>query len=430
MGYQFQGHQNGSQGHQPVSQGYYAPTQQPSTSAYGSVYYSVGNGADVGNHLAFRGEALDLFFGNVKRGNIDVTSYSDISKGLQPVHGLEPSLLSGGGMAFLQPASLPIDAHTEGGYGSIASHSYALPPMQNLRTRKEMEAVGDLLSQMTNTAYDNSNSNSMATVGMAQPGVHHVHSSMAIRSSNSPSGALPLPNTHVSATGSNHGSTPELTPGSSAMSYSSGHSPSSVGSNSGMSPSPSMSLYPSLPSAPPTSNSNSHPSSTLASQYDADSRRRFSGGTLQRAQPASMHAAKRDHSLSPPPPDHLVDSVDTDALSPAPTQSNLATSKKIDRHNIDPALAGITNSNSESAGSPTPPATSEADERWVENMRLLEWLKAFVRGKLERGEWEEEGEERDGEVKAKGMGKEAERIGMGDGEVLYPVLRAVGVRSG
>ena len=368
-------------------------------------------------------EVIDNLFGNIKRGAIDVTSYSDISKSLQAVQGLQPSLLSGGGgMTYLQPSSLAVGTHGEGGYGPVASHSYSLPPMQNLRTRKELEAIGDLLSQMTNTAYDNSHSNSMATVGMAQPSAHHVHSGIPIRNSNSPPDGLPRTNNPMSANVSTHGSTPELTPGSSVMSYSSGHSPISVSSNSGMSPSSSTSMYPSLPSAPPTSNSNLHPSSTLASQYDPDSRRRYSGGTLLRAQPASMHQVKRENSSSPAL-DHL-DPMDTTPSSPTPANSKLPATKKINKHNIDPALAGNTSPSTESSGSETPPANGEADEMWVENMRLLEWLRAFVRGRIERGEWEEE------ETKEEEGTGEGSRVGMGESEGLYPVLREVGVGSG
>ena len=109
--------------------------------------------------------------------------------------------------------------------------------------------------------------------------------------------------------------------------------------------------------------------------------------------------------------------------------------------NIDPLLAGESTS-SESGASErtvTPPREGlDQDEAWVENMRLLEKLRAFVHGMIERGEFVEQAcgaKKEGGEVKVEtGAGvadaEEEEEEEDGDRkveekltEVLYPTLK-------
>jgi hypothetical protein len=89
---------------------------------------------------------------------------------------------------------------------------------------------------------------------------------------------------------------------------------------------------------------------------------------------------------------------------------------------IDPALAGVT--------SPTPSEGPEAahdrdEEIWVENIRVIEALKHFIRDQLDRHMYEEdddvemmEGESIKQEVTSPSSNDTAE------GDSLYPVLRA------
>ena len=376
----------GYQGH-TGSQGYYAPTAQQSSVAYGPVYYNVNSGADVGN-ASFdsrkRGfDTLNEFFGDVKRRNFDPSSYTEVGNRLLALQGVQlPIPLGGGSMSDYSTQGM---VNTQGGgvYGPTASHGYALPPMPNLRTKNDLTAIDHILEQMTGSAYENAGP--MNASGGAHPGAQHMPSGMSLRHSNSPPSSLQLPPNHI-ATTSNHGSTPELTPGSTIISYSSGHSPSSSASNSGMSPSLNgASMYPTLPTTAATSNPNMAPSSNLGTQFDHDIRRRHSGGTLGKAQPArGAVKVKHEDDISHEDSMDVDDAPPTNTNPPIFTHTNVSTSK-ISKHNIDPALA-VAFGPSEGSDSPTPPAVAagEVDETWVENMRLLEALRAFVKGRLER----------------------------------------------
>ena len=420
MAYGYQGHTG--------SQGYYAPTAQQSSVAYGPVYYNVNSGADVGN-TSFDGrkrgfDTLNEFFGDAKRRNFDPSSYTEVGNRLLAFQGVQlPIPLGGGSMGDYSIQGM---VNTQGGsvYGPAASHGYALPPMPNLRTKNDLTAIDHILEQMTGSAYENAGS--INASGVAHPGTQHTPTGISFRHSNSPPGSLQLPRNHMAAA-SNHGSTPDLTPGSTVMSYSSGHSPSSSASNSGMSPSLiGASMYPTLPTTA-TSNPNMAPSSNLGTQFDQDIRRRHSGGALQKAQPARGAAVKVKHEDDPSHEDSMdVDDPPTSSAdTPIFTHTNVSSSK-ISKHNIDPALAGAFDP-SDGSDSPTPPAvaTGEVDETWVENMRLLEALKAFVKGRLERGEWEDEDADPDADPEANGEMLKNEEMGMGGG--MYPVLRSVDV---
>jgi len=58
--------------------------------------------------------------------------------------------------------------------------------------------------------------------------------------------------------------------------------------------------------------------------------------------------------------------------------------------NIDPALAG--SDAGSSSGSATPPAGNgpDAEELFLEHMKFLEGLREFIKGKLERGEYDDD----------------------------------------
>jgi hypothetical protein len=102
--------------------------------------------------------------------------------------------------------------------------------------------------------------------------------------------------------------------------------------------------------------------------------------------------------------------------------------------NIDPALSGGVSSpgvSSPGVSSPSASGTEEdnardrAEEVWVENIRVIEALRKLIADRLERGEYEDDTAEKDGDTE---MG-EAQEAQEGEKEVkaeesLYPVLRA------
>ena len=411
MNYGYQGHAN--------SQGYYAPTAQATTSTYGPVYYNTGT--DVGNHASYDTrkrtlDALDDFFGDAKRQAIDTSSYSDVSSRLVTFQGLQIPAISSGGMADYQPAHM-LGAGV--GFGPSSSHGYALPPMSNLRTKSDLTAVDRILEQMTGTAYDHSGA-------FTQPITHHHNSATAVRHSVSPPRSQHLQPNHSSAMSDHSIGTPELTSCASTVSYDSGHSPTSATSTHGMSPTGSGPLYPTIPNTSSGPMSNMVPTSALGAQFDTDLRRRRSGGTLQKARPIF---GGTDENMSAGQ-EGINEAMDMSPTSQPPTSYKSKKSNSF-KHNIDPALAG-TVSSSDSSGSLTPPATgngsipADAEENWVENMRLLEALKALVRGRLERGEWENDDdvENTDNHDNDHEMVKREETDMVGS---LYPVLKDVGM---
>ncbi|KZF24153.1 hypothetical protein L228DRAFT_266513 [Xylona heveae TC161] len=435
-------------GHAPSATGggYYA-AQAPSSSTFGPVYYSLGSTAEVGNAASYetrkRGlDALNEFFGDAKRRQIDPNSYAEVGHRLTSLQGVPLSLQNGAFASEYHHVPSPVAA-SAGGQGPVLHHQYSLPPMPNLRTKSDLLNVDQFLEQMQATVYESSNQ--AAAAGVAQPGVHYVHGGLNFRQSHSPPQApahtalhtgsshaanAPSTHSHVASGASAQGGTPALTPASSAMSYTSGHSPSSAHSGHRLSPLPresSSSMYPHLPavsasgdassgySAPMTGHA---PASTLGTMFE-EPRRRFSGGTLQ----AASRPSRSDGSRSP------SEEVATPPARETNKESGNATSSV-----IDPALA-------EAAQSPTTQsetAEDRAQESWVENIRTIEALRNIISAKLQHREYEEEDEPmadreptHEDEVRTptghfsrdedREM-TEAER----DAQSLYPVLREVG----
>ncbi|KFY86329.1 hypothetical protein V500_07688 [Pseudogymnoascus sp. VKM F-4518 (FW-2643)] len=402
-----QPHHNG--GHN----GYYQPQQAQS---YGPVYYPVNqHAADMGQHASYdprkRGfDALNDFFGDAKRRNIDPTSYPQVGQRLMHLHGLP---IQGGALIDYMP-SQPLMAVGGGGHGpgvaSMPQPHYSLP-MPNLKTKSDLLNIDNFLDQMQSTVYESSSA--AAAAGIHQPGGHYTHQAMGFRQSQSPpqTSAQNLsvqtsgPSSHMTATHSPQSSAPALTPPS-TMSYTTAHSPSSV---PGLSPgdssrhaSTSSVTYPTLPAvssayAPHTTS----PVSTLGTNFDSDPRRRYSGGMLQKSAVAPR--------VSPPARD---ESTTPDAKRPYGGSARAES-------NIDPALGGVS--------SPSPSGTEEGDARdraeevWVENIRVIEALRKLIADRLERGEYEDDKAE--GEDTEMGEAQEGEKEVKAE-ESLYPVLRA------
>lgn len=388
--------------------GYYAP--QPSTN-YALYFNQPPLGGPRGEHVGFGAaagnaydrkraydrayDAMDDFFGSAKRRQVDPTSYAQIGRSLLPLHNSlsVPNGPMGGGEQYLaQPQPAMVQPGPTPMTNPLTQQYYLPHTMHNARTQKDLIQLDNLLGQMQDTIYNSSH----ATAGV------HIHSGGeaslgGFRHSPSPTvvqrspGGMPAaadgyhhsvsaasmasPLTAISSTG-----TPAVTPPSSSMSYTSGHSPSP--SLSGLSPQSRHSstvsgvMYPTLPAALPTvaQGFGQSTTATLGPSFESNERRRYSGGMLQ-----------RERGMSPPR------SVE---------DSGRATPKA-----GDSAL---------SAGSPSSESDKESTkereeqyDRWLENMRVIESLRDYVRGRLERKEFVDEADRTDEADKKRPAGGEA-----------------------
>ncbi|KPI44356.1 uncharacterized protein AB675_8737 [Cyphellophora attinorum] len=349
-------------------------------------------------------DALDAFFGQVKRREFDPMQYQAVSRRLFELQGLQlPQIIpSSMGVPAYQPVSV--------GGGSYESNdpiqAYSLPPMGNAKTRGDLTSIDQILEQMQATIYEND-------THMSAPGQGNTGYVAYRTSSNSPPSAqLPhagnsptalLQHQHQSSVAStaDTASTPGLTPPSSAQSYTSGQSPIQ-----GHSAPHGSAIYPSLPSTSGDMTYGSNNAATLGGQYD-DERRHYHGGMLQRAAPAKKDEDMdmgSDGSVTPP----------ASAINNAIKGKGRASSPK--DANIDPSLG------SAEVGTPKSDATKEDGEtQWVQNMRLIEWMRDIIKKRLERGEYDED------EARAKEPSPDTEMTGTtkSDHEQLYPVLRHV-----
>jgi hypothetical protein len=402
---------------------------------YGSVSYPNNNVQDIQSMDTRRRaiEALNDFLGDIKRRAIDPSSYYDVGQRLQS-NSLPLPVASGNGYntgynnqsnsyGGFNTASL-IDAFSSNGYnvngatgsaggngganvhGPMAQHGYSLP-LPNARSKGDLQDIDRFLEQLQATVYETSNS--AATAGVQQPGVHtqsvdgfgfgNSHQSYS-RPSNSPpsmnsnqgyssSGTLSsvggsMPGVTSSASALD---TPALTPAS-VSSYSSGHSPMSSHGRSSLSSMGGNAMYPNLPSVTGISDigagyptTTSAPASGLASGFEGLEGRRYSGGRLQRQAP------EQDTEMT-------EDAATPEDGSRTPKQSDVkgATSS------IDPALRGEEEkSPSEASGTPAAEHDDKRQEEWVENIRVIEALRRWVGDRLRSGEYDSEEQSEQGQ---------------------------------
>ena len=315
-------------------------------------------------------DALNDFFGDAKRRQLDPASYAHVSQRLMPLHGNLPIHSGSIPAEYLSapaPAVVAVDGH--GGHGPYQQH-YALPPMANVRTKSDLVQIDHILEQMQSTVYENSNN--AAAAGVHQPGSHYLplnfrhsqspphsaaHGPSAIAASAYSAAHVASPLTAVSSTHSN--GTPAVTPPSSSLSYTSGHSPTA--SSSGLSPSSRHStttsaLYPTLP-AVTSGYPGQSATSTLGPSFDTDPRRRYSGGMLQRAAGPRPVIVERDNSATPKPSESAVSSVS----SPSAESEQGSESQQ-----------------------------DQAYEAWLENIRVIEYLREYVAHRINHGDFEAE----------------------------------------
>ncbi len=363
------------QGHNGTGQGYSTYNQpQVSYSQYGNVSYA-NHGAEVGTHATLESikhgvDAINRLLPDSQNGRFDPSILNQVVDRVTALQNSVPLLAT--------PAVNGTVAGEGGVYGPTAMH-YSLPPMDNLRTKDQIESTSVIIDQMSATLYEHQGHH--AGAGTGWPGARALQEDMHHRGSNSPPG-LQLPSSHnilATTPQSNHDGTPSLTPPSSAVSNTSGNSPPYTHSNHGMSPSsPTGQMYPPLPLPGPGTSSTSHgylpsmaPASTLSNQFNDQHRRRYSGGRLQKAAPGA----------------NQMDTTVDEASSPRHSFSN---------SDLDPALmdgaADIITFPSENSG--------EMDEKpvkvngfWLSNIRIVEALQKWLDWRIEHRMYESGGEE-------------------------------------
>ena len=101
-----------SNAHHPTHAGYYTPQQQ----TYGPVYYPVSHGGEVSQHATFDSrkrnyDALNDFFGDLKRNRIDASSYQQVGQRLVALQGIP---IQGGAIStdyMSAPSLVSVDGH-------------------------------------------------------------------------------------------------------------------------------------------------------------------------------------------------------------------------------------------------------------------------------------------------------------------------------
>ncbi|KIW01163.1 hypothetical protein, variant [Verruconis gallopava] len=383
---------------------YHGPGAPQQSSAYGPVYYAVSQPQNLNAEYEMRKkaafDALNEFFGDAKERRIDPTTYYDVGHRLMALQTIPAPVLAG---------------YTSDAYGgaSIATGPQLLQPqyslpLPNLRTKSDLLSIDQFLDQLQQTVYENSNQ--AAAAGVAVPGAHAVHTGLNFRTSNSPP-TMPAGQGQLSShaagipTTTGATDTPALTPASSVLSYTSGHSPSSVNSTHNISPSQRPSAGPMYPTLPGV-NAMAEGASGLGSSFDADLRRRYSGGQLQKGAPSAGDVMETE--------DTPVQSPRSGRDSPMPKIDKLGVSSPSMRNsNLDPALRSP---GAFSEGSASDYA-DKVQEAWIENVRTIEMLRNFVKEKLERGDYVRDDEDDQEVPKTKTEEDEAAS--------LYPVLREV-----
>lgn len=299
---------------------------------------------------------LNEFFGHAKRRSLDPQNYNQVGRSLVPLHGALSVHTGGIGTQYMTaaPPALPAIGSQSSAQSALDQHYY-LPPMPNLRTKGDLEQIDQILEQMQSTVYENSGSppstnypssfdlRHQSPVSRANVSNEHYAVSAA---------QMPSPLSAVSSTTSGSAA---HTPPSSSLSYTAGHSPASSHAMSPGSRHGSASVaYPSLPAT------TSYGSSTisLGSTFASNDSRRLSGGMLQRASGARRASEEAEEQAATPkaePQSPSSPSDDSDAGEPEPY------------------------------------------EAWLQNVRVIEYLREAIQDRLKKGEFESDSEMSDDE---------------------------------
>jgi hypothetical protein len=426
------------------SQVYYAPTQQPTGSNYGHVYYPATHGGDsaASTTLDSRNHgvnALNTFYYDAQRGAFDPKSYAQVESRLMAISASQFPFLSNGSMADYR-ATAPSAGQGGPQVGVLGpSPQYFLPAMNNLRTKNDLLAVDQIMEQAQATIYEHPSQMAAAGLGhLAQPDAYHVPSAPNLRQSRSPPAMPPRFSHHANVASVSHmmtptpsrDSPPALTPTDSTRSFTSGHSPVSRQSSGGISPATTGSMYPTLPGSSMAAMSSglfrpsAAPVSTLGNQFTGDEFLRMRSGQLHRGRP--LNVKEEAHEPDPRPElkvedkmelsdvpvarrDHDSSSTSAKQESPAPVEAR-PPNPEVSAAVIDPALSGVAAS---SAGELDEREVT-ADENWVMMARTIESLRSWIQRRVENGEFEPEDEHKE----ARGTTEERTE----STPSLYPVL--------
>ncbi|KAK8213628.1 hypothetical protein M8818_002932 [Zalaria obscura] len=396
-------------------------------SGYGQVNYPQSNSLSDLQTMDTRKraiEALNDFLGDVKRRAINPQQYYDVGQRLHSQN-LPLPVSSGFGYSTGNNYSNSpyggsnnmMDSFGGSGIGNGGgtmtqgplSQQYSLP-LSNARTKDDLVDIDRFLEQLSQTVYESSNSS--AAAGIQQPGIHAQFTgagyagmnTSGVRSSNSPPQQLQQQNSSMgSAMGgltsvanmagmtSSAGAmeTPALTPASVSSYASSAHSPMSSHSRSSMGSINGNSMYPSLPSVTGMSDlgagypsTTSAPASGLASGFDGLDGRRYSGGRLQRQAPGDRREGDVDSEAM---------DMDSDGnRTPRPHQQQVKKEHASSSH-IDPALRSSADIQTPENSTPShDSAEDKQQEAWVENIRVIEQLRQYIRQRIEAKEYEGE----------------------------------------
>ena len=108
---------------------YQSHAPQPPNPSYGNVYYTLNEGHEPG-HVSYeskkRGyDALNEFFGDLKRRQFDTNSYAAVGQRLLGLQNLQLPILSGGPIPEYQPMPAPVAVGGGGGGGGRRRRSSA-----------------------------------------------------------------------------------------------------------------------------------------------------------------------------------------------------------------------------------------------------------------------------------------------------------------
>lgn len=384
-------------------------------------------------------DQMNDFFGDAKRRNIDPGQYQDLgarfSQFLQmfapfAAGGWNPGYnhgFGGGGPSFDNGGQYQTQAAPA--MGSMN------PPFPELRTKNDLMSIDQFLEQLQHTVYDNEGAaqNFQPIAGMQHSGFgfqHRNSNSSPPRFGGSQTASATTPGSYPSSTFAH--STLDDTPSS----YQQGHSP--TGAHQSGSPNgrgQGGSLYPTLlsfsslehhnqfASGPPTS----LPPSGLGPQYDEnDGRRRYSGGYLQRAKPASRGEGGTDDEPRPTSSKgevKLEDGAKEGQTEGSPAQGEFKL----------PSVSEITREQQQSEGKESEQKV-EARASWERNLETLAAMRNYVIQRLQRGEYEGSGSEegnrtpranQDSEMRDEETSEGQATTPKREGASLYPVLRPV-----
>ncbi|KAI5305247.1 translation initiation factor eIF3 subunit [Ascosphaera pollenicola] len=163
------------------------------------------------------------------------------------------------------------------------------------------------------------------------------------------------------------------------------------------------------------------PASTLSSVFDADERRRFSGGMLQRARrvdkgdkaDTAAATSKGEDVVDPAMKGNVEEKENVEMQSQSGQSNGQPQHQQMEDREKTPSAAQPEHTQRDRSATPTaaaPAAAAAANdkqaqatgsvtasdgqrmsmEQWIANVRLLESIRQYVRGRLEHGDFEEE----------------------------------------